>query len=169
MATTITANVNLQITADFVNSLDVGEVKYPIAYGVNYSLTDGVGANQAKAVFTDTRTLGASATENLDMAGVLLDAFGNALTFTKIKALVVKADAANTNDVLVGGHATAAFAAMFADATDKARVKPGGAVAFIAPDATGLAVTAGTADLLTVANSGAGTSVIYTVIIIGVI
>lgn len=169
MTTSITAKVNLSVVADLENSVDVGSVSYPLSYGANYILTDGTGANQAKELFTDTRTLSASASENLDLAGVLADVFGNVLTFTKIKALIVKADAANTNDVLVGGHASAAVATLFGDATDKARVKPGGMVAWVAPDAAGYAVTATTADMLTIANSSSGTSVTYTIIIIGTV
>lgn len=169
MATSLSARVNLSIVATLLNSLDVGAVDYPVNYGANYVFTDGTGADQAKEIFTDTRTLTASATENIDFAGVLTDAFGNVLTFTKIKALIVKAAAGNTNDVLVGGHATAAIATLFGDATDKARVKPGGMVAWVAPDANGYAVTATTADLLTVANSAGGTSVDYTIIIIGTV
>lgn len=169
MATSITAKVALSVVADLANSLDVGSVSYPVNYGATYLLSDGTGADQAKELWTDTRTLTASSSENLDLAGVLTDVFGNTLTFTKIKALIVKADAANTNDVVVGGHATAACASFFNDATDKVKVKPGGLVAFVAPDANGYAVTATTADLLTVANSAGGTSVTYTIIVIGVV
>lgn len=166
---TLTARVQMSVVGELLNALDVGSVSYPVNYGANYNFADGTGADQAKNVFTDTRTLTASATENLDLAGVLTDAFGAVITFTKIKALIIKADAANTNNVVIGNHATAAFFPMFGAATHTTNVKPGGMVAFVAPDATGLAVTATTADLLMVTNSGAGTSVIYTIIIIGVI
>lgn len=167
MPTSISARVTLGVVADLIDAIDVGEVKYPISYGANYVFTDGVLADQAKQVFTDTRTLTASATENLDLAGVLLNVFGTALTFTKIKAIIVKADAANTNDVVLGNHATAAFFPMFGAATHTVKVKPGGMVAFVAPDLAGLAVTATTADMLMVTNSAGGTSVTYTIIIIG--
>lgn len=169
MTTSITAKVALAIEAELNNSLDVGSVTYPVQYGVTNLFTDGTGADQAKEIFTDTRTLTASAAENLDLAGVLTDAFGNVLTFTKIKALIVKADAANTNDVVLGNHATAAFFPMFGAATHTLKVKPGGMIAIVAPDANGLAVTATTADMLTVTNGGAGTSVTYTIIIIGTV
>ena len=169
MPTSLSARVTLGVVADLIDLIDVGEVKYPISYGANYVFTDGVGADQAKQVFTDTRTLTASAAENLDLAGVLLNAFGTALTFTKIKAIIVKADAANVNDVVLGNHATAAFFPMFGAATHTVKVKPGGMVAFVAPDLAGLAVTATTADMLTVTNSAGGTSVTYTIIIIGTV
>lgn len=169
MTISISARVTLGVVAEIINSLDIGEAKYPISYGANYVFTDGTGADQAKEIFTDTRTLTASATENLDLAGVLLDAFGNALTFSKIKAIIVRADAANVNDVVLGNHATAAFFPMFGAATHTVKVKPGGMVAFVAPDVNGLAVTATTADMLTVTNSAGGTSVTYTIIIIGTV
>ncbi len=169
MTTSITAKVNLSVVAELANSLDVGSVTYPVSYGANYLFTDGTGADNAKEMWTDTRTLTASAAENLDLAGVLTDVFGNTLTFTKIKAIIVKADSANTNDVVIGNHATAAFFPMFGAATHTCLVKPGGMVAFVAPNATGYAVTATTADMLTMTNSAGSTSVIYTIIVIGVV
>lgn len=169
MATSLSASIALAIAAQLENSLDVGSVKYPVNYSPTFNFTDGTGANQAKEIWTDTRTLTASSSENLDLAGVLLDAFGNAITFTKIKAVIVAADAANVNDVVIGNHATAAWFPMFGAATHTFKVKPGGMLAFTAPDVNGLAVTATTADMLMVANGGAGTSVTYTIIIIGTV
>lgn len=164
----LNCNVNLTVAGTYDSALDIGSAQYPLAFGVNTVLSNGTGANQAQHVFTDIRTLTASASENLDLAGALTNAFGATLTFTKVKALIIKADSGNTNDVVVGGHATAAFSSMFADPTDKVKVKPGGTFMITAPDANGLAVTATTADMLTVANSAGSTSVTYTVIIIGV-
>lgn len=167
MTTSLNANIKLDVVAELLNSLDLGTARHALQYGYNAVLTDGTGANQAKELFTDTRTLAASGSEDLDLAGGLTDALGNTLTFSKIKALIIKADAGNTNDVLVGGHATAAIASLFGDATDKVRVKPGGLMALVAPDANGYAITATTADLLTVANSAGTTGVTYSIIVIG--
>jgi hypothetical protein len=52
-------------------------------------------------------------------------------------------------------------------AGDGIALRPGATFVWISPDATGVTVTAGTGDLLNIANSGAGTSVTYDVIIIG--
>jgi len=169
MATSLSARLGLNLAALIEDSLDVGIVSYPANFGANYNFADGTGANQAKKIWTDTRTLTASATENLDLAGGLTDAFGAALTFTAIKALIVKADPANVNDVVLGGHASAAWVAPFAASTERVNVKPGGMIALVAPDATGYAVVATTGDLLKVLNSAGSTSVIYTIIIIGVV
>ena len=149
--------------------VDIGTVRHNVDYGATYNLIDGTGADSIKEIFADSRTLAASATENMDMAGVLTDAFGTTITFTKIKAICIKASSANTNDVVVGGHGSAACFSMFNAATDKIKVKPGGMMLLVAPDNTGYAVTATTADMITVANSSSGTGVTYDVIIMGVV
>ena len=160
--------ITASVSAEYGNTLDVGSVNYPINIAPGIVLTNGTGANQANACFTDTRTLTASSSENLDLAGSLVDAFGSTLTFTKIKSVMITAAATNTNDVLVGGHATAAVT-FFGDVTDVVKVKPGGCLLLTAPDANGFAVTAITADMLKVANSAGGTSVTYTIVLIGVV
>jgi len=159
--------INLSVSANQTSALDLGTVALPVAYSHKETLTNGTGANQANELFSDTRTLAASASENLDLAGVLTNAFGTTITFTKVKAIIVAAAPGNTNDVLVGGAATNAFINWVGDATDTVKVKPGGMFVITAPDTNGLAVTAGTGDILKVANAGAGTSVTYDVIIIG--
>lgn len=163
----LATRIALAISGQYESALDVGTVQYPFAYGPTYVLTDGSGANQANKIFTDTRTLAASASETLDLAGSLADAFGATLTFTKVRGLVIAADAANTNDVVVGGASSNGFVTPFGAATDKVKVKPGGLLVLVAPDVNGYAVTASTGDLLQVANSSSGTGVNYTVFVIG--
>lgn len=164
---TLTARLDVQLSGVFENILDVGSASYPLEYGKHYNLAHGSGANQASSVFTDTRTLAASANEDLDLNGVLLDAFNTVIALTKVKALIITADPNNANDVVVGGAAANGATSFFGAADDKVKVKPGGVIAFIAPDANGYPITAATADLLRVANGGAGTAVTYTIIVIG--
>ena len=56
---------------------------------------------------------------------------------------------------------------LFLAAGDGLPVKPGGAFLWVAPDATGVAVTASTGDLLTITNSGAGSAVTYYIVVLG--
>lgn len=123
------------------------------------------GAALATKMFADTRTLAASASENLDLAGALVGVDGAACVFTTIHGIYVKAAAANTNSVVVGGHASAAFVGWFGDVTDTVAVKPG-EVFSITNDA-GWAVTATTADLIKVLNSAGTTGVTYDIVIYG--
>lgn len=166
---TFSGTLKVLVDALLEETVDIGTVKHSITFGPQNTLTDGTGADQAKQIFTDQRTLAASASENLDMAGVLANAFGTTLTFTKIRAIIIRAASTNTNNVLVGGHATAALVGWVSDATDVVVVRPGGIFVITAPDATGIAVTATTADMLKIANSSSGSSVVYDIVIIGTV
>lgn len=165
--TTLRTSIALDVAASFISALDLQTANAPLSQRQSFAWTDGTGANQANRLWSDRRTLGPSATEDLDLAGVLLDAFGTAITFAKVRALIVSASSANANNVLLGGVVNGLSTIIQPAASGVVVVRPGGVVAFIAPDATGYAVTAATADLLHVANSAAGTSVTYDVAIIG--
>lgn len=160
-------SLRVSLSAVQTSVKDLQTVRAPLDYAKVFGLANGVGANMADLLFSDTRTLAASASESLDLAGSLVDVLGNTLTFARVKGLIVTAAAANTNDVVIGGAASAPFIGPFADATDKLKIKPGGIVALFSPGATSYPVTATTADLLQVANGGAGTSVAYDIVIIG--
>ncbi len=116
-------------------------------------------------MYTATRTLSASATEDLDLSGVLTDAFGATFTATEVMAIVVEAASGNTNNVVIGGASANHFVGPFGAAAHTLAVKPGQYLALI--DNQGWAVTAGTGDLLKVANSSSGTPVTYTITVIG--
>lgn len=163
------SKVSLAVVASLTKSLDLANAAVPLSKSYAASLTNGVAAGQADRVFHDQRPLAASASEDLDLAGVLVDALGDSIAFAKIKALIISAAAGNTNNVVVGGAATNGFVSWVGGATHTVTVRPGATLALFAgsADSTGYAVTAGTADLLKVANSGAGSTVTYDIIVIG--
>jgi hypothetical protein len=137
-----------------------------LSYTKRFSLASGTGANQADRIFHDQRTLAASATEDLNLAGSLVDKFGATITFARIKEIKVYALRTNTNNVNVTRPA-ANGVPIFLAAGDGMPVLPGGLLHWIAPNAAAIAVTAGTGDLLTFTNSAGSTEVTYDVIIIG--
>lgn len=163
--------LRLTISASVVGSLsgdnDLASVNAAINKVKALNLKTGSGLNQANLMFADRRTLAASASEELDLSGVLLDVFGVPLSFAKVKAIYIVADEANTNDVVLGGAAANAFFGPFGAATHKLNVPPGGVALLAAPGANGWPVTPGTADILKVANSAAGTPVSYEIVIVG--
>jgi hypothetical protein len=163
----LTAKLSIGLTGEITNALDLEAAVAALTKNLVISLTDGLGANQATNIFSDQRTLAASATENIDLNGALTNAFGQTVNFTKVKLLAIFAAAANTNDVIVGNAATNGFISPFGAATHTVAVKPGGCLLLAAPDANGYAVTAATADLLKILNSGAGTSITYDIVVIG--
>lgn len=161
-----TLTLKIVATGDKVLGLNTAKDRVNKDYSI--FLGTGTAANQASNSFHDQRTITASSSENLDLAGVLTNAFGTTLTFTKIKAVIIHAASTNVNDVLVGGAATNAWIGWVGDATDIVKVKPGGTLIWVAPDNIGGAVVAATGDILKVANSSSGTSIVYDIVIIGV-
>jgi hypothetical protein len=163
----VSGQVIVKFDLQQTNVLDLATATVPISFTKTWTFTDGAGANQVDQVWSDTRTLSASATEDLDLAGVLTNSFGVTVSFARVKVLWVAPASGNTNNVQVGGAAAAQFVNWVANSSDIVNVRPNGGFLLVAPDATGYAVTATTADLLKFANSAAGTGVTYDIVIIG--
>lgn len=163
----LSSRIEVGVTAALSAALDLVTASAPLDLDVAVQLDNGTGADQADRIFSDERTLAASANEDLDLAGVLTDALGATFTLARVRAILVIALATNTNNVVIGGAASNAFVGPFGAATHTVSVRPGGQALFVNRDATGWPVTAGTADLLRIANSGAGSSVTYRIVIIG--
>lgn len=163
----LSASMSMAATVNLTRALDLSVSSDPLQFRRSVTLQDGTAAGKADRVFHDRRTLAASATEDLDLAGVLLDAWGAAINFVRVKGLFVSAAVANTNNVVIGA-ATNPWATLL-NATGTITLRPGASFGAMAgaQDPTGYAVTAATGDLLKIANSGAGTPVTYDVIVIG--
>jgi hypothetical protein len=161
--------VRLNVQAAQTSALDLGSAAFNASKTYSVSYQNGTAAGQANKLFTDTRTISASSNDDLDLNGVLTDAFGGSLALLRVKGLIVAAAAGNTNDVVVGGAASNPWLAPFGSGTDKVKVKPGAAFALFAglTDATAWTVVAATGDVLRIANGGAGTPVTYDIVIIG--
>jgi hypothetical protein len=165
---TLALSLAVAVNAMYSQALDVGAAQYPLIYNpASLVFTDGSGANQGNKLWTDTRTIAASGTDSLDLNGVLTDAFGAVLSFTKIRGLIVTSDALNVNDVVVGGAGSNGFITWVGAAAHTVKVKPGGLMLIAAPDVNGYGVTAATGDLLLITNGGSGTSVTYTITVFG--
>ncbi|MBK3631565.1 hypothetical protein JHN52_01035 [Streptomyces sp. MBT97] len=164
----LTSSLGISVSSELTQAagLGTGSVKSNLTGSV--SLASGTGAGKADKVYQGRRTLAASASEDLDLAGVLLDAFGSAITFVRVKGLFIKASAGNTNNVVVGAASSNQWATLL-NTTGTITLRPGTSLGVVAgaADAIGYAVTASTGDLLKVANSSSGTSVTYDICIIG--
>ncbi|GIE46204.1 hypothetical protein [Actinoplanes lobatus] len=166
MATNLKTIVTVMIDAIYKNVLDLGTPTDSFLKKLKIELSDGTGANSADRMFHDQRTIAASASEDLDLAGVLAGPFGNTLTFVELRAVMITASGANTNNVRVTRPASNGVP-LFLAASDGIDIPPGGCFLWTCPADGKVSVTAGTGDLLTVANSSSGTSVTYDVVIIG--
>jgi hypothetical protein len=161
--TTIQVGVNALLSG----SSDLGATSTPQNLSYAKTLTSGTATGQADLVWGDLNTLAASTNTDIDLAGSLTGPLGGTVTFARVKCIMITADEGNTNNVILGAAATNAFVGPFGAATHTIAVQPGGSVTLTAPGTTGWPVTAATADLLRVANSGAGSTVTYKILIVG--
>jgi len=161
------ATLLVQLAANYspVTAYDFQAPSAPVPYARQYALTNGAGVNQADRIFADQRTVNASTNDDLDLAGVLTDVFGATLTFARIKGMLISSNVANVQNFSVGGG-TNPFINWIAGTTPTVVIRPGGMFLLLAPDATGYAVTAGTGDILRIAN-GAGSAITYDIVLIG--
>lgn len=129
-------------------------------------LTSGTGSSAVDLEYLAQLTIAASTNTDYDLAGGFTDAFGSAITFVKVKGIWIKASSSNVNNVQIKPAASNGFLGPFANASDIINVAPGGVLLLAAP-VSGWTVTAGSGDLLNLANSGAGSSVVFDIHIIG--
>lgn len=161
LTATITALLDITIGTDADFADPVQEIKEI----VDASFTVGTGADQANQVWSDQRTLAASANEELDIqGGTLENGFGQAITFSAIKAIFIR-NRSTTGELLVGGAAANAFDSPFGDSSDKVRVRRGGILLLTGPDAVGHAVDA--SDVLKIDNEDTVNTLTYDIILVG--
>lgn len=166
MATVLTTTLTAYINAALSNPIDLVTGAAPLEYTKKMTWTNGTTADKADLVFSDTRTVTASSTDPLDLAGSLASVYGATLTFVELKALLVVASTANTNNVRVNRPASNGVP-LFLAASDGIDVPPGGLFFWACPADGKVTVTASTGDILNFDNSSSGTSVTYDVVIIG--
>jgi len=160
--TTLAARVT--IGGGFTNALDLSTPIDTLNLITSKVFSNGTGADQVNQPWHDQRTLTATS-ENLDLAGSLVDAFGDTIAFTAVKVLLVHNRSTTTtedltlsgsfldNDMLGGGSSTVVLG-------------PDG-VFYITSPVDGFTVTAATGDVLTI-DSGAAT-ITYDIILAGTV
>jgi hypothetical protein len=156
--TSLTTTVKASIAAIDKKTIDGRDVTDPIPSSPDITLGSGTGYGKADIAFMDMRALAASTSENLDLSGVLTDAFGQVISAAKVKAIEIENPEASLSTLTVGAAGTNAFNGPFSAGTYSIDLKPGDKAVFVSR--TGWTVTAATGDLLKVAN-GAGASVNY--------
>ena len=167
MAKTLQTDWKLTLTGQYVDSADLNSQRGVLSLVTEDSLATGTAVEQANALWYDTRTLAATA-ENLDLAGGVTDAFGDALTFTKIKKLLIRNNNTTSGQVLIVGPATASgITTIWGTVTTSGETIGANGVMMKANPTAGFAITSATADLL---RLDAGTcTVVYDIVVIGTV
>lgn len=167
MATSLNTIIKFYINAALTNPIDLVTGAAPLELTKPFSWTNGTTADKADRIFSDTRTVAASGTDALDLAGSLLDIYGNTLTFVELRFIYIGAAAGNTNNVRWNRPASNGVP-IFLAASDGIDIPPGGFASWGCGADGKVTVTAATGDIINIDNSSSGTSVTYDVVIIGV-
>jgi hypothetical protein len=174
----LTGKLSVGIDLLRTTSPDVGSSSYNLAATWMKNITDGTGLNQANKVIVDSVTLAGSGSQNYDLdAGTISDpsgvASGVVAALSRVYAILIRrtdTPAASTQDenVTIGGDfILTKLLAGWTDDTITIPIRPGGIFVYIAPDATGVAVTASTGDVITLTNASSADSCTLQVVIIG--
>jgi hypothetical protein len=167
MTAGVTLQTRLSISGSLAGSNDLGSPRLKLDDILEtLDLTPGTDAlGKADLMFSDTRTLAASGTEDIDLAGVLSSAFGSTITAAELVLLYVKAHSTNNaaNNVNVTRPASNGVP-IFLAAEDGRGLAAGEFL--LIQSRNGIAVTAGTGDLITITNSAGTNSVTYDIVVI---
>jgi len=176
MATDLTglqARVSLGVTATPKKEIDLSTPKAPLNLSDVIQFAFGSDADQADQIWWGRRTIGPGATDTLDLAGSLTNAFGGSVTFDNIKAILIF----NRSDTAIGAHTATDAAIQIGGAANEFTgplsaagtfdVPAGGFAGFATPEADGWAVTPDTADELDVTNLDGVEEALYDIVIIG--
>jgi len=125
-----------------------------------WSVADGTGANQVDDLAVIRVSLGIGGTGTIDLSGTDTNVFNTAITWAKLKSIMVKADSTNGDTVTVGGGANHVI--------DAFEPIPAGGAAFFAAPSAGLTVTAGTGDIINFTNNDGAATAIVDVYLTGV-
>ena len=125
MATTLSVNqIKAVLQTDFQNVLTLGNTQNAATDTYSKTLTNGTGAaGTADLFYCSQTTLAGGATLNLDLAGSLLDFFGNTITMARVKVMKIESTTdTSSSSVLIGDHASP-WATWLAG-TNPARARP---------------------------------------------
>ena len=137
----------------FTTAEGVGDRSFTPSVNDAITFSNGTGALGAQKVGKATVTLVAGAAVELDLTSStdFTDTEGNAITFTKVKAIAFQTAAANAAAMVVGAAGLNDWDTLL-NATGTLTFPPGTVAAFMTRDANGWAVTAG--DILNIDGDG---------------
>lgn len=158
------AQIQLRINADVSGNNDLGNPSFRPELEALLQFLGGTTADKVDIIFSDERSVNASSNDDIDLSGVLADAFGATIAAVEIVFIAIK-NLSTSQTLTIGVAGTNPWVTMWAASGDGIKVFPRGVFMNAAPDASGLgAVVGGASDVLRVAN-GSGSAALYEIII----
>jgi hypothetical protein len=162
----LSGSLRVALTGTISSTRDLGQAAVTESLSHLVTVTDGATANKATQVWADTGTLTASGTVAVDLSGALTNGVGATVAFTRVIGFSVKASTSNGSTITLGGAASNAWEVWAGAAGDTVKVRPGGSLTILAPDATGLVVSTST-DQLKILNDNTAATAAYDIFIMG--
>ncbi len=169
--TALSALLKAEVAWSYDNALANSTTQDHDTLRYSSSLSNGTAAQQADLLWHDRRTVTAgSPNDDLDLAGTLLDVFGQTIALAKLKGLLIRNLSTTSTDKLkVGGAGSGghAIAELFASDPDATLVIPGSGCLFLTAPLDGFAITAGSQDVLRVTHDGGASDISYDILLLG--
>jgi len=162
-AATLTTNAKINLFAKLANVAGNTTAGAELSVIKEVSLANGVAAGQADKVYSVTLSVTTGATTDVDVQAALLDAFGAAFTPAKLKLVYIASAAANTTNLTLFGDTNSV--PILNTAATTATLEPGGVFLLVRPTLAGIAVTAGTGDIIQIANAAGATASVDLVLV----
>lgn len=166
----LNARLLAQLTAAQTGANDFGGPNFDIKVLNEMVLEDGTTVNKADILYADERQVASATNDDIDLAGVLSNAFGATITMVEMIALLIinkaRNGTANTTNLTIGVGSNPFVGFLGGTTPTVGPLRPGGMFLIASPDAAGIGtVTAGTGDILRVANSS-GAAATYQIAIL---
>ncbi|WP_249696444.1 hypothetical protein [Stappia sp. WLB 29] len=162
---TLSMDLITQLSAVYSGDNDFGGPRFTPVMEKRLSLTNGTGVNQADLPYFKERTVASGGTDDIDLAGALADVYGTTIDAAELVIFYLinqpRSGAANTTALTIGGGSNPFLGFLGGTAPTLGPIAPGGGVVLFAGAAAGLGtVTAGTGDIIRIAN-GSGAANTY--------
>ena len=164
LAATVAAGISSEVTKD----TDLSTLKDTLSLTYNTSFSFGAtAANKLNQLFHDSRTLTDAQTETLNFlaAGTMVDELGETMDLDELRLLIIKNTSAEAS-LIVGAAVAEPMPIFGVPATGTLLISPGGIFVYIAPDASGIDVSA--AAQLKLVHDGTGVAdLTYEIVVAG--
>lgn len=173
-AASLTSRIQVNVLGTLTDATTLTDNQAVLQKVWTTSLANGTGAAQADKIYTlKEQSIADGGTLSIDVKAALVDAFGAAFTPAKLRAVVISScggaangcsQTANTTNLTLFGDANGV--PILNTAATTSTLSPGGLFVKTDTATAGIAVTAGTGDIIKIVN-GAGAVAYVDVVLIG--
>jgi len=156
------ASLRVTLSGTVTDTFDLWTPESSFTINQDSSLTNGEGSGEINFVWSKSGSMGASGANTIDLNGTEVDIYGNTLALDSLKVLIVRNTSTTGSSLTITTNGIGFVSA-------GASVPLGAGDPFVTSNlTTGWAITAGSADTITITNDNAGNSASYEIMVAGV-